>query len=231
AVHSAKDLPGQLPEGLIISAILKREDPRDVLLATSHEVHLENVSKPIRIGTSSLRRTAFLHYYCPNVEVRNLRGNLDTRIQKLEAGEYDGILLAYAGVKRLGLEKYTVQKLSPETFTPAAGQGAIAITCLSNRQDIIYQSTNLSHRTTQLEVESERAFLRTMEGGCNLPIFAFARVFGETIQLIAGIATVDGSNLIRHQIEGSVEQATTIGEQMAIKILEIGGAIRNGIQN
>ena len=232
AVHSAKDLPGKLHDAISLAAILKREDPRDVLLAMTPEVHFENLSRSFRIGTSSLRRGAFIRHYFPTVEVLNLRGNLDTRIRKLETGEYDGIMLAYAGVKRLGMERYVVQKLAPETFTPAAGQGAVAITCLGKENKMQAISQNLTHAGTQIAVESERSYLSTMEGGCNLPVFAHARVFGETVHLMAGIASTDGSQVLRHQTEGPIGQASQLGIQLATMILQMGGeAIRNGIQN
>lgn len=220
AVHSAKDMPSVLPEALEIVAFLKREDPRDVLLGMSEEVHLENFSRTWVIGTSSLRRTAFLKHYFDHVEVKDIRGNVDTRIAKMEAGEYDGIVLAYAGVKRLGLERYIVQKFNLSTFTSAIGQGAIAVVC---KKDYKYKDqlrTALNHPVTEYALRCERAFLRTIDGGCKTPAFAHANVMGESLSVRGGIAAEDGSVIHRHVMEGLIGDAPQIGIELGKHILK-----------
>lgn len=219
AVHSSKDMPAQVDAALSIIAILKREDPRDALLAVKPDVHFENFTRPLVIGTSSLRRVALLKSYFPDIQIKDIRGNVDSRIAKLEAGEYDGIMLACAGVKRLGLEKYIVQKLNTQSFTPAVGQGAIAVTSRTNFGHIEPIRSALNHSETESAVMCERSFLRTMQGGCTTPIFGFATVTGDKLSLHAGIAATDGSAVHRHTMEGSVAEAESIGQQVATHVL------------
>jgi hydroxymethylbilane synthase len=219
AVHSAKDMPSALADGLEVVAFLKREDPRDVLLAASAEVNLENFSRSWILGTSSLRRTAFLRHYFDHIEVKDVRGNVDTRIAKMEAGEYDGLVLAYAGVKRMGLERYIVQKLNLSSFTPAVGQGAVAVVCRKDFEYIMQLKAVLNHPDTEHALRCERAFLRTIDGGCKTPAFGYASVFGDRLTFTGGIAETDGSVIHRHTEEGRIEDAVSIGNRLAHHIL------------
>jgi hydroxymethylbilane synthase len=220
AVHSAKDMPSALPAGIALAAFLKREDPRDALLALSPEVHFENLSRKLIIGTSALRRQAFLRHYFPHVEVKEIRGNVDTRIAKMTAGDYDGILLAMAGVKRMGLEKFVVQKMNISTFSPAVGQGAIAVTCKEGFAEREKVRDCLNHPLTEQALTCERAFLGGIQGGCQTPAFGFASVTGDKISLTAGVAEVDGSRIYRHQAEGLVVDGVAIGYESAQAVLD-----------
>lgn len=219
AVHSAKDLPSQLDDDLEIVAFLKREDPRDVLVAMRPEVHFENLTQPWVIGTSSVRRQALLHHYLPEIKTKDIRGNVDTRLAKLEQGEYDGIILAMAGLKRLGLASHVRQKLNTSTFTPAVGQGAIAVVV---HQDSAHKETlrnSLNHLPTQLAVETERSFLRTLQGGCHTPAFAFANVVGDTISLMAGMAHPETGELKRVELQGPTHTRVQMGHNAAQEVL------------
>lgn len=221
AVHSAKDMPAQLHEGLEVIAYLEREDPRDVLLATRPDVSLENMSKPLVIGTSSVRRRALLKHYVPYVTCEGIRGNIDTRIQKLQGGDYDAIMLAYAGVKRLKMDKYVVQKLNTSTFTPSAGQGAIAIVAATGRLKNEAQVRKaLNHVPTEQALLCERAYLQTIAGGCSTPVFGLASLTANTLSFSAGIAEEDTGVLWREQMDGKVDEASEIGKRIGQKILE-----------
>jgi len=223
AVHSAKDMPSEEDNDLHIAAFLKREDPRDVMLGMSEEISLENFAKPLTIGTSSLRRAALIKRYFPHVTVKNIRGNLDTRLEKLKKGEYDGILLAYAGVKRMNFSKYIRHKFKTVVFPPAIGQGAIAVSCRKNdpRRTQIHQILN--HQTTALSVQAERAFLRTLRGGCQTPVFGLATIIGTEIELKAGVISEDGSELFEKTGRSTQENAIQLGQK-------IGEEIRQEIQ-
>lgn len=223
AVHSAKDIPTEFPEALEIMAVMKREDPRDVLLATSEEVHLENFSRTFRIGTSSLRRQAFMRNYFPMHQVLELRGNLDTRMDKLKRGEYDGILLAYAGVARAGFKSYIRQKFSVSQFSPAVAQGAVAVMARRNNAQSNELRQLLNDRTAEIEVTAERAFLNRMNGGCHAPIFGLATLTADTLTLAGGIAAMDGSGVIRHEVAGQSSQAVSLGISLAESVLSSGG--------
>lgn len=218
-VHSAKDMPSILPEDLTIVAFLKREDPRDVLLALSDEVQLDNYSRPLVIGTSSLRRRLFLEHYFHQVEVKDIRGNIDTRVAKLSDGAYDGIILAYAGVKRLGLQRFVVQKLNVNSFIPAVGQGAIAVVA---RKDYILADeikNLLQHEETAYAIYAERAFLREVEGGCQTATFGFASVIGNLLTLKAGWMNPESMQIETAVGEGTIYDAERIGYQVAREVL------------
>ncbi len=223
AVHSCKDIPGEIHEELMISSVLKREEPQDVLLSLNDNIHLENQSQKFVIGTSSVRRVAFLKHYFHQHTIKDIRGNLDTRIEKLESGEYDALILAYAGVKRMGLEKYIKQKLSKEVIVPAVGQGAVAIMVRKN-DDYHYQKTqSINHEQTFHEISCERSYLKTIQGGCQLPVFGFAKIFMDSIRLLAGVASVDGKIIIKQELTDTVKNAQKIGINLGNKILNEGG--------
>ena len=219
AVHSAKDIPSVIDDSLEICAFLKREDPRDVLLATSEEVSLENLSRTWVVGTSSLRRAALLRNYFHHVEVKDIRGNVDTRVEKLKRGEYDAIMLAFAGVKRMGFESLIVQKFNIHSITSAVGQGAIAIMASKKYKHTEVIQSILNHKETEQALRCERSFLRTIEGGCKVPVFGYAQVQGDAISFHGGMARDDGSEVFREQVEGSVKEGKMLGERVARVIL------------
>jgi hydroxymethylbilane synthase len=222
AVHSAKDLPTKLPEGISLAAILQREDPRDVLLSPGEEIDLDNLERPITVGTSSLRRTALIQHYLPHVKVVPMRGNVDTRVEKMLRGDCDALLLAYAGVKRMGLSHMVTRKLNVSTFTPAVGQGAIGITMPEGHPETEAMRQLLNHAATEHAVLAERAFLRTLEGGCQSAIFALGTVVGETLSLDAGIASEDGQTVMREHADCHVGDAEAVGKSLAIRLLDKG---------
>lgn len=222
AVHSSKDMPSRLPDGLEPVAFMKREDPRDVLLAIDPKVDLDNLNHRMVIGTSALRRQAFLHHYVPHCETKLIRGNLDTRVAKLESGEYDALILAYAGVKRMGYTHLVRRKLNVNTFTPAVGQGAIGIVARSGAAGLESVRSILNHQETEWSLIAERSFLRRMNGGCHTPIYALATVVENRLSMQGGVGAVDGSQLLRDQIEGHIEQAEALGTKLAEVLLSKG---------
>lgn len=229
AVHSSKDMPSRAPEGLAIAAFLKREDPRDVLLAIDPEVDLDNFNRRLVIGTGSLRRQALLGHYAGHCEVKPIRGNVDTRVKKLEAGEYDGIVLAYAGVKRMGMTHLIRRKLNVNTFTPAVGQGAVAVAMQTDHPLRSRLHELLDHGPTSGALRAERAFLYRLEGGCHTPAFALATTVEGRLSIQGGVASLDGSVVLRDHCEGPVDQAEQIGVQLAELLLLQGATdILNG---
>ena len=223
AVHSSKDVPTVFDEKLEFAATLSREDPRDVLLALSPEVDLDNFSRQLVIGTSSLRRQAFLKRYAPQCAIKLIRGNVDTRIEKMRRGEYDGIILAYAGVKRMGLTEHIVRKINATTFVPAVGQGAVAIMCNRDAEGVKAAIQPLNHVPTFQAVTAERAYLRKMEGGCHVPIFALATIIGENLSINGGVASLDGKEMVSAEMQGKAKDAEQVGLELAQQILNNGG--------
>jgi len=222
AVHSMKDVPTRLPSGLEILAIPEREDPRDVLIARNN-VSLERLVSGSRIGTSSLRRQAQLLHYRPDLSVGILRGNLDTRLRKLDAGEYDGIILAAAGIKRLGWSDRVTEYLSPDICLPAIGQGALAIEGRADDGFVQAVVTRLDHPPTRMAVTAERALLERLEGGCQVPIAAHAAITNGTVTLNALIAGVNGRRLVRDSVHGPMRDAHRLGIELAERLLALGG--------
>ena len=219
AVHSTKDMTSRLVSGLTIAAFLKREDPRDVLLSNDKSIDLDNLSRELVIGTSSMRRQAFLRHYSPHVTIKDIRGNVDTRIEKMEKGEYDGIILAYAGIKRLGLTDLIVRKLNVSSFTPPPGQGAVAVVMQEDHssKEKIYQALN--HPTTEKAMICERSFLRTIDGGCSVPAFGLATVIGDTLSFEGGMASEKKNSIVRESLDGSARDAESIGIEVGNKVL------------
>ncbi len=220
AVHSLKDVPMVLPEGLTLGAITERENPFDVLLSRDGK-SLEDLPSGARVGTSSLRRQVQIKRRRPDLRVEVLRGNVDTRIRKMEEGLYDAIVLAYAGVKRMGLEDKIVQVL--EDFIPAVGQGSLAIEIREEDERVRSAIAFLDHRESRLRAECERAFLRELQGGCQVPIGAHAWVKGNTLKLKAFISDLKGERFIEGYEEGRLEEAQEIGKRLAKRLLERGG--------
>ena len=222
AVHSMKDVPTQLPEGLEILSIPEREDPRDVLISRDG-VTLAKLAAGARIGTSSLRRQAQLLNVRPDLSIQILRGNLDTRLRKLEVGEYEGIILAAAGLRRLGWTDRVTEYLSPDVCLPAIGQGALALEGRSDDTFVRDVAVRLEHRPTRIAVTAERALLERLEGGCQVPIAAHASMMGESLFMSALVAGVDGRRLVRDSIQGSASEAHGLGVRLAERLLERGG--------
>ncbi len=220
AVHSAKDMPSVLPYGLEILACLRRADPRDVLLTLDKSVHPENLSRSWVIGTSSVRRRSLLTYFFDHFEVKDIRGNIDSRLGKLKSGAYDGIMLAAAGVKRMGFESYISHTFSLSPFTPPVGQGIIAVSCRSDFEHRELIRSALNHVPSELALMCERSFLKTLQGGCNTPVFGHAHVMGNQIMLEAGIAQLDGSGIIREKVEGDTSAPEALGSMLASSILQ-----------
>ena len=226
AVHSAKDVPNQLEDGLQICAALKREDPRDVLVSRSEEVDPENQNRSFVIGTSSVRRMALLRHYTQSWSVAPLRGNVDTRIKKMLDGQYDGIMVAYAGIKRLGIKGVNIYKLNPSTFTPAPGQGIIAVMAKTGNEAILPVRETLNHEQSEIELRCERAYLTKMDAGCAIPVFALSTVVGENITVMAGFAKEDGTSIYREEISGSISAPEWLGNKVAESIINKSGGIR-----
>lgn len=204
AIHSMKDMPAVLPEGLVIGCIPEREDHRDVLISKDH-VPLKELKKGAIVGTSSLRRSAQLLAVRPDLEIKWIRGNIDTRLEKLKTDEYDAIILAAAGLSRLGWAKDVVTEfLEPEICLPAVGQGALSIECRGDDKELLALLKKFSCDTTDKTVRAERAFLDKMEGGCQVPIAGYAYINEEEkIILTALVASPDGKTIYKEQIEGT----------------------------
>jgi hydroxymethylbilane synthase len=214
AVHSLKDLPTELPEGLVLAAVPEREDPRDAVVGSK----LADLPLGARVGTSSLRRAAQLRQLRPDLQVESVRGNLDTRLRKLDEGQYDAILLAAAGLKRLGWGDRIAEILAPEQMCPAVGQGALAIETRTGFDGVAM----LDHPDTHTAVLAERGVLRALGGGCQVPIGAYATVSQGHVHLLAIVAAPDGSEVIRGEAEGAPNNAAEIGARLAAELLENG---------
>ena len=214
AVHSIKDVPTEFPRGLHLSVVTKREDPRDVLISKDGK-SLKDLPRGAKIGTSSLRRQAQLLHFRSDLEFIPLRGNLDTRLKKLKTMNLDAIVLALAGVKRLGFDEKITEIIPPEVSLPAIGQGALGIETRMADQKVESQIRFLNDRESSIAVSAERAFLGKLEGGCQVPIAAFARIVGITLQIDGLVGTIDGKRLVRHHVEGPVERAESLGVELA----------------
>ena len=221
AVHSIKDVPTELPEGLHLSAITKREDPRDVFISRDGKI-LKDLPPNAKIGTSSLRRQAQLLHFRNDLELLPLRGNLDTRLKKLKTMNLDGIVLAFAGVKRLGLEERITEIIPAEISLPAIGQGALGIETRKDDQEVEGRIQFLNHKDSWIAVSAERAFLQKLEGGCQVPIAAFAQIIGTSLQIDGLVGTIDGKRFIRHHIVGPIEKAESLGIELASILLKKG---------
>ena len=222
AVHSMKDMPGELPEGLVIGAIPERENPFDVLISKDNSL-LADYKKGAKIGTSSLRRASQIKYIRPDAEIESIRGNIDTRIQKLKAGDYDAIVLAAAGLRRLGQGKQITEYLDETVMIPAVGQGALCIETRENDGDIAEIMEKLDHHDTRICVTGERAFLKQIEGSCHIPVACFGKIQNNKVLLTAVVASVDGKALIKEQIISPINKVEHSGQVLADQVLEKGG--------
>ena len=221
AVHSVKDVPTDVPSGLSFPAVLRRDDVRDCLVSAKGAT-LANLRQGARVGTSSLRRQAQLRHLRPDLDVRDLRGNVDTRLRKVESGEYDAILLAKAGLDRLGLSQRISEVFSPEVCTPAVGQGAIAVQCRAKDAEAAEVLARLDHAETRNAIIAERALLKAVQGGCQVPLGAWARMERDQMVMEACVCSVDGTQCIRQRATASPEEAAALGERMANLLLEAG---------
>ncbi len=220
AVHSLKDMPSELPDGLTLAAVLLREDPRDALVSRDG-LTLETLPPGARVGTGSLRRRAQLRAHRPDLEIVDLRGNVDTRLRKLHAGEYDAIVLALAGLKRLGRTEAT-QILPIDVMLPAVGQGVIALEARRDDRRVLSLLHFLHHPPTGLAVTAERAFLAELGVGCRLPVAAYATVEGEQVHLRALVADAEGNRLLKGELVGPTGVAQQLGIDLACQLLAQG---------
>ncbi len=221
AVHSMKDVPTALPAGLHLKAITEREDPRDVLVSKDGTT-LKELPEGAHIGTSSLRRQCQLWHIRRDLKISTLRGNLDTRLRKLRQGLYDAIVLAGAGMKRLGFEDHVTEYIPKDVMLPAIGQGALGIETRVSDGFINELVTFLDHRETSVSVRAERAFLERLEGGCQVPIAAHATVEEGRIRLSGLVGTVDGRTIYKDSTEGSLDGAEGLGMELAERLLSMG---------
>jgi hydroxymethylbilane synthase len=221
AVHSLKDVTVTVPDGLAIPVIGEREDPRDAFVSNRYDA-LNRLPAGARVGTSSLRRQCQLRALYPQLEVITLRGNVNTRLAKLDTGEFDAILLACAGLKRLGFAERIRATLAPELLLPAVGQGAICIECRANDAAVQQLIAPLHHAPTATRVAAERALNARLEGGCQVPIAAFAELDGDMLHLRALVGEPDGSRILRGEIAGEAERAAQLGADLADELLKLG---------
>jgi len=222
AVHSAKDMQSELPEGFELIAFTEREVVNDVLVGFNQDISLED---EVIIGTSSTRRVATLKHFYPKVKTVAVRGNLQTRFKKMEEGACDAMLLAYAGVHRMGYHDRIIQKLSLDEFIPAVGQGSVAVECHTNldkeKREAIRKFAN--HTTSETRLLAERAFLKKLQGGCSIPVFALAELDNDKLTIKGGIVDLEGKERIIKEVSGGTENAQEIGTQLAEQVLAAGG--------
>jgi hydroxymethylbilane synthase len=222
AVHSMKDVPTEIPAGLTFAAIMRREDARDVLVSKNNK-KMEFMPRGARIGTGSMRRSAQLLAVLPDLAIVSLRGNLETRLKKIETENLQGIILAAAGMKRMGLTEKISQYLPIETMLPAVGQGALGLQIRDSDYALGELVAKLNHVPTAAEITAERSFLRHLGGGCLLPIAAFGKLEDEQLTLDGLVAAPQGTSIIRDKVRGSVLEAEELGKKLAEIILEKGG--------
>ncbi len=222
AVHSMKDVPGDIPEGLTFAAILPPEDVRDVLVSRNN-IKMEFLPKGAKVGTGSQRRGAQIKAVMPDVNIVPLRGNLDTRLKKIETENLTGVILAAAGMKRMGLAERITQFLPVETMLPAVGQGALGVQIRKDDAELAKACAELNDVTTAAEVTAERAFMRALGGGCRLPIAALGKLDGQMLTLEGMLAASNGTTMIREKMSGTIKDAEAMGKKLAEIILDKGG--------
>lgn len=221
AVHSMKDVPMHLPEGFMLAAIGEREDARDAFVSNQYK-SLEELPQGAIVGTSSLRRQSQLQAMFPYLVIESLRGNLQTRLRKLDEGQYAAIILAAAGLIRLGLEAQITQFIPTTSSIPAVGQGALGIEINASRQDLLKVLAPLNHAETAASVEAERGMSRALAGSCTVPLGAYAEVLGNTIKMTGFVASVNGAQMIKQTVTGSINDPESLGKLLAQKLTELG---------
>ncbi len=221
AVHSCKDLPSEIDPRFQLSAFLEREKPLDALI--SSKIHLSDLEGDVIVGTGSLRRVSQLKSRFPNVETRELRGNVDTRLRKLENGEYDAIILAYAGVKRLGLESVVADLIPEDILVPAVAQGVVAVETRRDDLSVHEIVSAIDHKASRITTIQERAFLRIVEGGCKVPVGCYA-TYGKEFQIRGYIGSIDGTNAVRHELVLPIDEFEEAGEILGQAMLADGGS-------
>lgn len=225
AVHSAKDMQSELPNGFSLIAFTEREKENDVIIGLRPDLELDNPLKPLRMGTSSTRRVATLKKYYPHATPVSIRGNLQTRIRKMEEGECDALLLAYAGVHRMGYGDMILRHLPLDEFIPPVGQGSVAIEVHeqldAHKRERVRQLIN--HAPTEKRLMAERAYLRRLQGGCSVPIYALAQLQHDTLSIRGGVISLDGQERIDLEVTGPVQEAESLGTALAEKVKAAGG--------
>lgn len=225
AVHSAKDMPSLLPDGFELIAFTEREKANDVLVSHRQDININDQTKPLIIGTSSVRRQALLALHFPHIKTVDIRGNLQTRINKMKEGLCDAILLAYAGVHRMELDAMIVHTFPRQQFVPPVGQGCVAIeaasTIAATKKELIRAALN--NQESEICLLAERAYLRQLEGGCSIPAFAMANLDNDTISLTAGLVSLDGQQNITISQSGPASQAAVLGAELGLAVLAQGG--------
>jgi hydroxymethylbilane synthase len=221
AVHSVKDVPTDTPSRLNFPAVCRRDDVRDCLVSAKG-VQLASLRQGARVGTSSLRRQAQLSRLRPDLDIRDLRGNVDTRLRKVESGEYEAILLAKAGLDRLGLSQRISEVFNPETFLPAVGQGAIVVECRLKDTEAADLLAKLDDAETRTAIIAERALLASVQGGCQVPLGAWARIERDELVLEACVCSIDGQQYVRQRLAGTTDNPAALGQQMAQSLLNAG---------
>lgn len=221
AVHSMKDVPVEFPEGLALNTICEREDPRDAFVSNTYKT-LDELPKGAIVGTSSLRRQCQIKALRPDLEIRDLRGNVNTRLAKLDDGQYDAIILAAAGLIRLEMPERISDFIGADISLPANGQGAVGIECRIDDEATQAFLAPLEHNETRMRVLAERAMNRKLQGGCQVPIGAYAEIVGDDLTLRGLVGAIDGSVILQDSVSGSVKQAEQLGEQLADTLLERG---------
>lgn len=222
AVHSLKDLETEINENLIIGAITKRHKVNDVLIARKKGITLKQLPSNAKIGTGSLRRKAQLLHINPNFQIFDLRGNVPTRIQKFFESDWDAIILARAGVERLALNKYISSVIPTSIILPAVGQGALGIECRKDDKELLGILSKINHKKTEIETRAERAFLRSLEGGCQVPIACLAKIEKDNLTIEGKILSLDGSICFHQKISGSIRKPEKLGEKLAQNLLKAG---------
>jgi hydroxymethylbilane synthase len=221
AVHSLKDLQTEQPDGLVIGAVCEREMPNDVFISKTGGT-VDDLTNGAHVATGSLRRRSQLLHYRPDLKIEEIRGNVPTRLRKFDESQLDGMILAYAGVHRLGLGDRVSELIPFEIMLPAVGQGAVAIEIRSDDQRTAAAVAKLNHQPTRTCITAERAFLRRLEGGCQVPIGAYAMMNGENLTLEGIVGSLDGSVVFRERISGKVEDADVLGTKLADELVGLG---------
>lgn len=222
AVHSLKDLETEINENLVIGAITKRHKVNDVLIARKKGITLKQLPSNAKIGTGSLRRKAQLLHINPNSQIFDLRGNVPTRIQKFFESDWDAIILARAGVERLALNKYISSIIPTSIILPAVGQGALGIECRKDDKELLGILSKINHKKTEIETRAERAFLRSLEGGCQVPIACIVKIEKDNLTIEGKVLSLDGSICFHQKISGSIRKPEKLGEKLAQNLLKAG---------